>query len=128
MSGIDRKRVVGKTEYQLDNIFTCIICRNIFDEPVFTYCCCWRTFCKVCIHQWLEDNNTCPNCWNALTINQLLRAPRVFENMINKIKIKCGNYGTHCKSVITIREMKAYNTCDSCKTLKKFESNENQNT
>ena len=70
MPGIDRRRVVGKDEEELDE-FTCSICQDIFDEPVVTQCC-RQSFCTVCINEWLEDNNTCPNDRKGLTVQSTI--------------------------------------------------------
>ena len=122
MPGIEKSRVVGKEEDELDE-FICGICQHIFDEPVVTQCC-RQSYCKVCINQWLENHNTCPNDRENLTVGQLLPASRMVINLLSKLKIKCENYGTDCQTVLTIEEMvnhmKTCNTCDSCKTSKKL--------
>ena len=120
MPGIDRQRVVGKDIEELDE-FTCSICHDIFEEPVVTQCC-RQSYCTVCIHQWLEDNNTCPNDRKSLTVDQLSPAPRFMTNLLNKLNIKCVNYGNGCQSIVRFEEManhmKTCNTCDSCNSLK----------
>ena len=85
MPGIDRQRVVGKDEEELDE-FICSICRDIFDEPVVTQCC-RQSFCTVCIHQWLVDNNTCPYDRKQLNANQLFPASRMTINLLDKLKV-----------------------------------------
>ena len=128
MPGIDRQRVVGKTEDELDE-FICSICQDILEEPVVTQCC-RQSFCKVCINQWLSSNNTCPYDRKKLSVNQLSPLPRMYINLLNKLNIKCVNYGNGCQSIVRFEEMsnhmKTCNTCDSCNSLKKSLSDNKQ--
>ena len=128
MPGIDRSRIVGENNDELDEL-TSSICQDILDDPVVTQCC-RQTFCTLCINQWLADNNTCPNDRKDLSLDQLIPAPRIVTNLLKKLNIKCENYGNGCESVFTIEEManhmKTCNTCDSCKTSQKLLS-EKQN-
>ena len=121
MSGIDRSRVVGKDEDELDE-FICGICQHILDEPVLAQCCS-QLFCHKCIDQ--EHRFVVNSPINPYPI--LARkspAPLMVINLLNKLKIKCENYGNDCQTVLTIKEManhmKTCNTCDSCKTSKKL--------
>ena len=119
MPGIDRTRVEGKDQDELDE-FICSICRFIFEEPVVTHCC-RQSFCRKCI-EW-EVKHNCPKNRNA-KVGQISPAPLMVINLLNKLKIKCENYGKGCQTVLTIKEManhiKTCNTCDSCKTSKKL--------
>ena len=121
MSGIDRERIVGKNEDELDEL-TCGICQDIFDDPVVTQCC-RQTYCTICINQWLVDNNTCPNDRKSLDINGLAPSSISFINLLNKLKIKCSNSNNGCHVILKIVEMKDHEMiCDknffSCRNSK----------
>ncbi len=77
MSGYELNRFVDLSESDAQE-YTCTICQGIFRNPVVTNCC-LQTFCKQCINDWLENNNTCPYDRQPLGRSQLLRASR-FEN------------------------------------------------
>ena len=129
MPGIDKRRVVGKDEEDLDEL-TCGICQDIFDEPVVTLCC-RQTYCKSCINQWLSNNNTCPNDRQNLTVNMLAQPPRLVLNILNKLQVKCENYGSVCDYILALEQMKEHtktcNTCGGCKELNKVIKNKDEN-
>ena len=121
MPGIDRQRIVDKSEDELDEL-TCGICQDIFTEPVVTPCC-RQTYCSLCIHQWLIDNNSCPNDRQTLIAKDVIPAARMVINLLSKLKIKCENQSKGCEVIMTIEEMDKHlsvcdKNCDSCKTLK----------
>jgi hypothetical protein len=78
MSGYELIRFVDLSESDAQE-YTCSICQGIFCNPVVTNCC-LQTFCKQCINDWLEINNTCPYDRQTLSRSQLLRPSR-FENI-----------------------------------------------
>ena len=123
MSGIDRQRVVGKSDEELDEL-TCGICQDILTDPVVTQCC-RQTYCTACIHQWLIDNNTCPNDRKTLQLNGLTPAAKMVINLLNKLKVKCENHGFGCETISTIEEMsKHMKICDkNCKSCEKLREN-----
>ncbi|KAK3597512.1 hypothetical protein CHS0354_041930 [Potamilus streckersoni] len=57
-------------------IFTCLICRNLFEEPVTIRC--GHSFCRNCILR--DENETCRNC--GTIIDQSCRASRVKCNVL----------------------------------------------
>ena len=121
MSGIDRQRIVGKSDDELDELI-CGICQDIFTDPVVTPCC-QQTYCTLCINQWLVNHNTCPNDREHLTMEGLMPSARVVINILNKLSIKCENYLKGCEVVLTIEEMKehiktCHKNCDNCKKSK----------
>ena len=121
MLGIDRKRIVDKSEDELDDL-TCCICQDIFTDPVVTPCC-RQTYCSPCLYQWLKDNNSCPNDRQILNPKDVIPAPRIVFNLLNKLKIKCENHSKGCEVITSIADIDKHlsvcdKNCDSCKTLK----------
>src|SRR5437868_9316546 len=111
MPGIDRERIVGKDQDELDE-WTCGICHDILDEPVDTQCC-RQTYCTICINQWLVDNKSCPNDRKTLYMNGVRPVSRAFMNLLNKLRIKCENHSKGCQTILTIEEMRNHlKTCD----------------
>jgi hypothetical protein len=74
MSGYELSRFVDLTQNDAEE-YTCIICQDIFRNPIVTNCC-LQTFCKQCINEWLENNNTCPYDRKKLNRSQLSTPPR----------------------------------------------------
>ena len=103
MPGFNRSRVVGVSDEELDE-FICGICLEVFVNPVVTQCC-QQSYCSECIHNWLSDNNTCPNDRKELSLEGVGRAPRLVYNLLNKMQVKCDFYGNGCESVVKMCEL-----------------------
>ena len=121
MPGIDRQRIVDKSEDELDEL-SCGICQDIFTDPVVTPCC-RHTYCSLCIYQWLIGNNSCPNDRQRLSSRDMIPAPRMVINLLNKLKIKCENHSKGCEVIMSIADIDKHllvcdKNCDSCKSLK----------
>ena len=103
MPGYDKSRFVGILDEDLDE-FSCGICCDIFNEPVFSPCC-RQTYCKDCINHWLIEHNTCPNDRKSLTPKDLSSPPRVLINLLNKLKIKCDFHVNGCETVTSLTDL-----------------------
>ena len=121
MPGIDRQRVVGKTDEELNEL-TCRLCQHLFDNPVVTLCC-GQTYCSNCINEWLIKLNTCPNDSKKLSITQLTPAPKVLFNLLSILSIKCQFHSNGCEVVMKANKIRDHsdkcqhnpkNDCDSC--------------
>ena len=116
MPGHDKSRVVQLDEVELDE-FLCGICQDILNSPLTTNCC-RQSFCKDCIEQWLQQQNTCPNDRKPLTRSGLTEAPRLVHNLINDLKIRCEFDG--CDEIFKIGTIKQhldmcqFNKCSTC--------------
>lgn len=103
MPGYDKSRFLNKDSKDLDE-FICGICQAVFIDPVVTQCC-QQTYCSDCIHEWLNNSNTCPNDRSTLAINDLLPPPRAFKNLLNNLLMTCENSDEGCPVKIKISEM-----------------------
>ncbi|CAG2163734.1 unnamed protein product [Oppiella nova] len=103
MPGIDRSRVVGVSDEELDQ-FICGICLEVFVNPVVTQCC-QQSYCSECIQWWLSDHNTCPNDRTQLGREGIGPAPRFVINLLNNMKVKCDFYVNGCQSVVKLSEL-----------------------
>lgn len=46
---------------RVKEIIKCNLCNKIFKDPVLCKNC-QKTYCKVCIENWIKTEGTCPNC------------------------------------------------------------------
>ena len=123
MSGIDRQRVVGRSDEDLDELI-CGICHQIFVKPVVLQCC-GQIYCSECILQWFRQSDSCPNCRKILTTDHLVRPPRLVFNLLAKFLVKCEFHSTGCQVVLTLDKIKRHdeecdenpkNWCKLCKS------------
>ena len=75
--------------------YTCGICENVCDDPVYQCCGCKQIFCKKCLLFYYDNNNKeCPECKQ---INN--KDPISFDAIdivIKKFKMKCINHTVNC--------------------------------
>ena len=127
MPGIDRNRVVGVNDQDLDE-FTCNLCQQIFVNPLTTQCC-RQTYCKDCIHNWLSINSVCPNDRRPVRQQDLIQSPKFVVNILNNMRVKCVHHLNGCPVVQPMNQLgKHVYYCDFkpkllCKTCG-YEENE----
>ena len=84
IQGYDDDRFVSK----VNRNFTCQMCSNVVRDPVL----CPRNqhcFCRSCITKHLENAQRCPTCNDGLTEQTLIEAPKMIQNILNELKIRC---------------------------------------
>ena len=85
---IPQSRVKGG---HVDQELTCCICRGVLDRPQYSVGC-GHTFCTDCLTQRLNQTDKCPiDIHFSLTNNRenLQPAPRIIQNMIDKVELFC---------------------------------------
>ena len=83
---LDALRVEKKsTKDLLREGLECSICQDIFKEPVETKY--GHKYCKECIMEWLQYNNTCPQTRGPLYRSDVFPADRDIQNRIDKYKL-----------------------------------------
>ena len=118
MSVLERKRIIGKSDKELDE-FTCGICHEILVEPMVTKCC-QQTYCRQCIEEWLQRQNTCPNDRKSLIKQDLCPAPRLVVNLLNEMSVKCDYHLDGCQEVVPYSQLSThlksceFNLCKTC--------------
>ena len=65
----------------------CQICHGVFVEAMQTPC--RHLFCKECIEEWLQQNETCPSDRSFLCQQLLTKAPLAIQNIAGKLPIVC---------------------------------------
>ena len=63
----------------------CSICKEIFESPKETPC--RHRYCQKCIETWLEKQNTCPYCRQALSKQQLVSSS--VEHLVEELQVYC---------------------------------------
>ena len=107
----------------VDQHFHCSICYNVLKEPRM----CHNNehmFCLACITRNLVENSeSCPECNEDLTVNTLRPAPRVVNNYLSELKIKCDFASRGCPEFIRLEALKTH--VASCGFAPVLCSNEN---
>ena len=107
----------------VDENFHCSICYNVLKEPRM----CQNNehmFCLACITRNLNENSeSCPECNEHLTVNTLRPAPRVVNNYLSELKIKCDFASRGCPEFIRLEALKTH--VASCGFAPVLCSNEN---
>jgi hypothetical protein len=82
-----------------DSNLVCLICHSPFDRPVRLAC--DHYFCRECLdHCWASQQDhlkTCPTCRNKVDVEkEPLSAPKILENMLDELAVKCPNANIGC--------------------------------
>nr|XP_024661071.1 uncharacterized protein LOC112436095 [Maylandia zebra] len=69
--------------------FSCVVCMNIIEDPVFSLCCRSIIGCKTCVEQWQETSQHCAKCRESnngvLQITGLTAAFSVLKSFLQRI-------------------------------------------
>ncbi|XP_028406566.1 kelch domain-containing protein 8B-like [Dendronephthya gigantea] len=94
----------SRFERDVDDHFHCSICYNVLKEPRS----CRNNdhmFCLDCITEHLNVNSqTCPECNEDLSVDTL-RRPRVLNNYLSKLKIKCDHASRGCPEFVCVEDL-----------------------
>jgi hypothetical protein len=89
---------------EVDEELICSICMDVYDEPVQDED--DHTFCKSCIHKWLETSHHCPLDRKLLHQWDLKKTSRLVTNLLTKLHIKCEFES--CGTVVTLDTYKRH--------------------
>jgi hypothetical protein len=109
MCTINKTNIVNLTDKQKEE-FVCAICLGILNQPLNTPCC-LKSFCRECIHRWLEKESKCPVDRRQLYANQLTKCPLILTNLLDTIEVKCDFHAKGCKEILTIKYIKQHTQC-----------------
>ena len=96
-----------KFEHVVSESFHCIICTNVFKDPVM----CSQNehvFCRGCITQHLGNYPTCPTCMEPLTLETLNQAPRSLRNLLAELRIRCDFFERGCGKFIELGRLEIH--------------------
>ena len=92
--------------------FTCCICLGVLKDPKQ----CENNehyFCSGCIKTHLETSHSCPMCQDKLTLETLRKAPRIVEETVSRLKIKCDHAARGCEDVVELGALQPHlENCD----------------
>ncbi|CAB3976985.1 Polyadenylate-binding 1 [Paramuricea clavata] len=92
----------------IDENFHCSICYNVLKEPRM----CSNNehiFCLACITRNLNENfETCPECNEDLSVDTLRKAPRLVNNYLFGLKIKCDFASRGCPEFIRLEALESH--------------------
>ncbi len=60
--GIEMLKTGNSLVKVLSDVFECIVCKDVMDQPLFARCCNRLIGCKICVNRWLDEHVTCPHC------------------------------------------------------------------
>ena len=106
MGTIDRSRYVVPTDQELEN-FVCMVCLDVFVNPVVTQCC-RQLFCYKCITDWLRKDNTCPKDRKPLDLKSLTPAPKLVTQFLDKLKVTCDYREEGCPLSLSLDKLNAH--------------------
>ena len=86
---INEENIINKEFYKTLSVgisLICPICKNILKEPLFCLDC-QNSFCKICITNWKQNNDTCPfRCKNPK-----FQKNNIISKILSLLKFKCKN-------------------------------------
>ena len=95
-------------EHVVSQSFHCIICTNVFKDPVMCRPHDGHLFCRACITRHLMNSQTCPTCMEPLTVETLSDAPRSTINLLGELRIRCEFFHRGCTKLIELGELERH--------------------
>ena len=95
-------------EHVVSQSFHCIICTNVFKDPVMCRPHDGHLFCRACITRHLMYSQTCPTCMQPLTDETLSEAPRGIINILDELRIRCKFFHRGCSKLIELGELESH--------------------
>ena len=97
---------------EVNRNFHCLICFNVLKDPVM----CRRNqhyFCRDCITEHLRRNShTCPTCADELTVETLTVVPRIVQDYLDELNIRCDYHDRGCRELVQLQNLKRH--VDEC--------------
>ncbi|CAD8092739.1 unnamed protein product [Paramecium sonneborni] len=86
-------------EKLISKYLKCIICEGVYNEPVRVKC--GHTFCKICISQWINDHQNCPECRSNIK-KKNFQTDRIAAGILGELDVYCSDkkYGCKWKGVL----------------------------
>jgi len=76
-----------------DDEFLCQICTDVMTTPTTSGCASGHVFCKVCIHRWLQEHETCPVCRGTSILAYNTDMGSIpFSKLIDRLPRVCEHY------------------------------------
>ncbi|XP_028400921.1 kelch-like protein diablo [Dendronephthya gigantea] len=88
-----------------ENLY-CAICSCVLKNPLM--CKNEHCFCRACITMHLENYQNCPTCKHDLSVDSLMKAPRILRNLLSEKRIKCDYYERGCEEIIELGNLASH--------------------
>ena len=95
-------------EHVVSQSFHCIICANVFKDPVMCRPHDGHLFCRACITRHLMNSQTCLTCMQPLTVETLSDAPRGIINILDELRIRCKFFHRGCRKMVDLGELETH--------------------
>ena len=95
-------------EHVVSQSFHCIICTNVFKDPVMCRPHDGHLFCRACITRHLMNAQSCPTCMQPLTVETLSDAPRSTINLLDELRIRCEFFHRGCRKTVELGELEKH--------------------
>ena len=95
-------------ETTMDGNFHCLTCFNVFKEPVM-YRNYRRYYCHDCITKHLlRNSHTWSTCADELTVETLTVVPRIVQDYLDELNIRCEYYDRGCRELVQLQNLKRH--------------------
>ncbi|XP_065564923.1 uncharacterized protein LOC136030147 isoform X3 [Artemia franciscana] len=101
--GVDIDRFIG----DVDSSFICSICNDVLEDPQQAPIC-EHAFCKICISQWLNTNQSCPLDREHLTMSDLRPVSRILQYFLSRLTLTCNNQIHGCPAIVAQEELETH--------------------
>ena len=106
--GFDFERVIGENK----ELVKCPICFDVVEDAVQVVCC-QQCFCKKCMEEWLSQNNNpnignCPFDRTRITSKKIVKVPRIVDQLLEALSIKCVYTKNGCPTVCKLSEIESH--------------------
>lgn len=92
---------IERFQSEVDEEFICPICSDVLEHPVMVPMC-EHAFCKICINEWLVQQNTCPVDRQPVTSIELKPVPRILRNFLSCLLITCDYSNLGCEVIVNL--------------------------
>ena len=106
----EEKKVFGypdaRFEMALSENLHCTICSCVLNDPVM--CKNEDYFCRGCISEHLENEDTCPSCDEDLTVESLENAPLILRKLLSEQRIRCDYHDRGCQEIVQLGNLASH--------------------
>lgn len=98
--GYDTEQFIKSPDTEL----TCPLCYGVLEDPVQGTVC-DHLFCRSCLQSWLAQQSRCPVDRRFMSHGQLRSPPKIINNLINRLEIKCIYEKDGCDWIIKLGDL-----------------------
>ena len=65
-------------------------------------------FCRGCISEHLESDDTCPSCDDELSVESLANAPLILRKLLSEQRIRCDHHDRGCQEIVQLGNLASH--------------------